>query len=184
MKRAFIIHGYVGAPNDAWKPWLKESLEERGFVVAAPQMPDPDQPKLSRWVRTIEDVVGSPDPDCYFVGHSLGCATILRYLESLPEGGRVGGCVFVAGFAASHKPEFETFFQSPIDWDKVRAACNKYVAVYSDNDVWVSLRNSETFEAELGAKVFVEQFKGHFGADDGITELPVALDAILEFVAE
>lgn len=184
MKRAFIIHGYVGVPDDAWKPWLKHGLEEQGFNVASPAMPDPDQPKLSEWVRTVQEAVGRPDPDCYFVGHSLGCATILRYLESLPDGERVGGCVFVAAFASSGRPELQTFFESPLDWSKVRAACNKYVAVYSDNDVWVSVGNAATFERELGSKIVVEQFKGHFGADDGITELPVALDSILEFAAE
>lgn len=46
----------------------------------------------------IKDVVGEPDLNTYFAGHSLGLIAILRYLEILPETQKVGGCVFVAGF--------------------------------------------------------------------------------------
>lgn len=43
-------------------------------------------------------MVGVPDEQTYFVGHSLGCQAIARYLESLSESIKVGGVVFVAGF--------------------------------------------------------------------------------------
>ncbi len=40
MKRVFIVHGWDGHPDEQWFPWLKQSLEEKGYCVEVPQMPD------------------------------------------------------------------------------------------------------------------------------------------------
>jgi len=42
-ERAFIIHGYLGYPTEAWLPWLKAMLEKRGYQVWLPAMPHPDR---------------------------------------------------------------------------------------------------------------------------------------------
>jgi len=34
-KRAFLIHGWAGSPDEGWRPWLKTELEKRGFRVFA-----------------------------------------------------------------------------------------------------------------------------------------------------
>ena len=97
-KRAFLIHGWGGSPNEGWRPWLKNKLEQQGFEVFVPAMPDTNYPKLDAWLDKLEQAVGTPDENCYFVGHSLGCITILRYLEKLEEGQKVNTVVLVAGF--------------------------------------------------------------------------------------
>ena len=43
-KRAFIIHGWDGYPEEGWFPWLKAELEQRGFTVEIPSMPHPAEP--------------------------------------------------------------------------------------------------------------------------------------------
>ena len=125
----------------------------------------------------------------YFVGHSMGCQTIARYLEGLPANLKVGGAVFVAGFfkrltnleddATVHNVADE-WLKSPLDLYKVKPHIDKCVAIFSDDDPYVSLDNQEEYRDELGAKIIIESSKGHFSGSTGTTELPVALESVLE----
>ena len=100
-KRVFIIHGWEGFPEEGWFPWLKKELELRGFEVFVPQMPDADYPRIEKWVAVVSQIVGVVDESVYFIGHSMGCQAIARYLETLPERIKIGGAIFVAGFFKS-----------------------------------------------------------------------------------
>jgi len=61
-------------------------------------MSSSDEPRINIWTPFLKKIVNNPDQDTYLVGHSMGCQAIARYLESLPEGVKLGGVVFVAGF--------------------------------------------------------------------------------------
>ncbi len=98
VKKVIIIHGWEGSPQADWFPWLKKELKAKGFVVEVPAMPDTMHPTLESWLVHLKKVTGEPNENTYFVGHSLGVITILRYLESL-EDKKVGGIVLVAGFS-------------------------------------------------------------------------------------
>jgi len=177
-KRAFLIHGWEGYPEEGWRPWLKSQLEKSGFTVIVPAMPDTKHPTLSAWLGCLAKTVGTPDSECYFVGHSLGCITILRYLESIPQ--EVGGAVLVAGFSSNlGYDELESFFTKPIDWELIRKNCKKFVAIHSDNDKFVSLHYADIFKEKLGADVVVQHDMKHFSGSDGVMELPAARDAVL-----
>lgn len=186
QKRVFLIHAWGGKPGDVWFPWLKRELEKRGFIVIAPEMPDTETPKIENWVPYLAKLVGEPDEDTYFLGHSIGCQTIARYLAGLPEEKKAGGVVFVAGFAEyvtglteEEQVIMDSWTRTPIDWSKVRNHAKKFVAIHSDNDPYVPLDNAKFFKEKLGAEVSVEQGKGHFDEESGVTELPSALHAIL-----
>ncbi|MBU0666612.1 MAG: alpha/beta hydrolase [Nanoarchaeota archaeon] len=88
-KRVFMVHGWEGYPENHWFPWLKKELETKGFEVFVPAMPDTDHPKMGAWLEHLTKITRAPDKDCYFIGHSLGCITILRYLETLQENQKV-----------------------------------------------------------------------------------------------
>ena len=83
MKRVFLIHGWEGRPDNHWFPYLTLELKANGFDVSAPQMPHAAEPKVAEWLAFLKDYVGKPDEETYFVGHSLGCITIARYLAEL-----------------------------------------------------------------------------------------------------
>jgi predicted alpha/beta hydrolase family esterase len=181
QKRVFFIHGWEGSPNEGWRPRLKERLEEKGFTVINFSMPDPDYPQMNEWVVTFSDAVGEPDKDCYFVGHSLGCITILRYLESLPEGKKVGGVLLVAAFTEDLGiNEIKNFFIKDINWGKIKKHCNNFIVLLSDNDHYVPLSYGDTFKEKLNAKIIIKHNLGHFNGDDVVRELPAVLNAALE----
>lgn len=189
MKRVFIIHGWDGYPEEGWFPWLKRELEKKGFEVFVPQLPDADSPRIEKWVPALAKVVNEPDRNTFFVGHSMGCQTIVRYLETLPEDARVSGVVFVAGFfkrltGLEPGPDIEEvvehWLSRPVDLLEVKKRLVQSVAVFSDDDPYVPLDNQEDFKSKLGSKIIVEHNKGHFNARAGVIELPVVLDELLK----
>lgn len=185
MKRAFLIHGWEGSPENGWSPWLKKKLEEKGFEVIVPAMPDTATPTINKWVSYLLKIVGIPDENTYFVGHSLGCITILRYLETLKENQKVGGVILVAGFAHDleydgYKDELSSFFQTSLNWKEIKKHCDKFIVIHSDDDPWVPLKHNAIFKEKLGAEAIVMSGMKHFAGDEGITELPIALNSVLE----
>lgn len=185
-KRVFIIHGWGGNPDEGWLPWLKRELEASGFSVFAPAMPDSDRPNAETWVAHLASNVGIPDESTFFVGHSIGCLTILKYLEAAE--GPVGGAVFVAGWfsltpEAIPTPEEQEiarqWLERPIDFERVRRRTPNFTALFSDDDPDVPIENAEIFRDRIGAEIIIEHYRGHFSGSDGITELPNALIAVL-----
>lgn len=168
---------------------MKRELESRGFEVFVPQLPKPDEPRIKNWVPKLGEIVGEPDEQIYFVGHSMGCQTIARYLEGLSEDGAVGGAVFVAGFFKRltnleddevARSVADEWLKTPINLSKVKAHLKKSVAIFSDDDPYVPVDNKEEFTEALGSKIIIEHKKGHFSGSTGTLELPSALEAVLE----
>src|SRR3989344_3065372 len=193
MKRVFIIHGWDGFPEEGWFPWLKAQLETKGYKVIGPQLPEPDNPRIYNWIPAIKKAVGKVDEQTYFVGHSMGCQAIARFLESLPKNVKVGGVVFVAGYfkrltGLEDDPQVQEtdkhWLTAPLNLSKVKSHLPKSIAIFSNDDPWVPLDNQDDFRAKLGSKIIVEHNMGHFSASDYFTKkvkkLPVALKAVLE----
>ncbi|MCX6711974.1 MAG: alpha/beta hydrolase [Candidatus Woesearchaeota archaeon] len=192
MKRIFIIHGWDGFPEGDWFPWLKKELESKDFVVQVPAMPNTNEPKIDLWINFLKEIVGKPDKETYFVGHSIGCQTILRYLETLDKDIKIGGVVFVAGwinlnmdFIIKEEGDEEgpyeianPWLETKIDWNKIKVHTKNFVAIFSDNDPYVPMEDSRIFKDKLKAKIIIEHNKCHFRGIDGVTKLPIVLESI------
>src|SRR3972149_8166751 len=163
-KRAVIVHCWEGYPEYCWYPQTKKELEAAGFEVFVPAMPETDNSKLSLWFPKLQEVIGSPDENLYLIGHSIGCATILRYLENIDEAEKIGGAVFVAGFTENPGDDgSRTFFDEPFDFEKIKKSVkNGVTAIFSDNDPHVDLKFAEIFREKLGAKIIIKHKMGHF----------------------
>lgn len=193
QKRVFIVHGWDGYPEEGWFPWLKKELEACGFNVFVPQLPEPEEPRIDNWVPKLKEVVGTPNEQIYFIGHSMGCQTIARYLESLPENVIVGGAVFVAGFfkrLTNLEDDDETrsvsgeWLKTPLDLNKVKSHMRNSIAIFSDDDPYVPADNQDDFKNLLGSKIVLEHKQGHFSGSTGTTELPIVLQSVLEIAGE
>jgi hypothetical protein len=146
-------------------------------------MPDRDTPRIGTWVPKIAEVTGAPDRDTHFVGHSIGCQAILRYLQTLPDGTRVGHVVLVApwmNLTLKPRPDDERavahpWLTTPIATDKVRRIATDITCIMSDDDPEVPLTDADIFRNLLGARIVIEHAHGHFSDDSGVTRLPSAL---------
>ncbi len=182
MKRVVIVHGYKGKPNTNWKPWLKTELQAEGYTVDVPEMPNTDHPVAEEWHQTLVNTIGNPDVELYLIGHSLGCITILRYLETLASNQKVGGVILVAGFGERF-PKYtsgshDSFFDHPLDWQEIRKHSDNFVAIHSSDDPAIGLGQLELFKVNLGAKAVAVQGFGHFGSADNVYEIPIVKDEL------
>ena len=187
-KRVLIIHGWGGSPNEPMLQWLKTKIEQNGWEAVLPEMPDTENPVIEDWVKKLEEVVEDPDKDTILVGHSIGCQTILRYLEKLHPAKRVGSVVLIAPWFTLTNLESEEGWQIMKPWlnvsikeTDVTKHTPKMVAIFSDNDPFVPEENVEFFRRRFpDAKIIIEHQKGHFTEEDGVKSLQSALEAILE----
>lgn len=191
QKRVFIIHGWDGYPEEGWFPWLKKELEKRGFLVSVPAMPNAAEPRIETWIPYVHKLVGQANENTFFVGHSIGCQAIIRYLQTLPVGTKIGGAVFVAGWYNVRRLETEEeqqiagpWVNEPRDDKKIRGVVNRAIAIFSDDDPFVMPENQRSWHEKVGATIIVEHQRGHFSGSDGVTELPSALEAMLEIAGE
>ena len=180
-KRVFVVHCWDGKIEDGWYPWLKNLLEEKGVSVVMENMPNTEAPVIEEWVSKLDNLVGALDEYTYFIGHSIGCQTILRYLDSKKEIFRIGGILFVApwldllpvalgdGGDEVTKPWLET----PINFDKIKRFTDNITCIFSDNDYFVSPKQEKEFKDKLNANTVVIADKGHISGEDGVTELPI-----------
>jgi len=183
-----LIHGWTGRPTRDWFLWAKKALEEKGFEVHVPEMPDPDYPKIEPWIAKVKETVGDPRSNDILIGHSMGCQAILRYLQTLPESSKVGKVILVAGFenlkdaafvALEDWETFKPWKKAPINYGKIKQMAGSWTALFSDDDPYVSYEdNHKIFRDKLGAKIVLEHGMGHFSQEDGIRKLPILLKLI------
>jgi len=189
-KRFFIIHGWGADPNYGGIPWLKQKLEKEGFVVSVPSMPTTDHPIIKDWVDFIAKKVGKINENTILIGHSIGVQAILRYLESL-DNIKVGGLVLLAGFfnlnEKTYKNQAERKIARPwlttkINCEKIKKNTSNIIAIFSDDDPYVPINDSELFAGRLGAEIIIEHNKQHFACEGGKKEWPSTLKSALEIV--
>ena len=91
----------------------------------------------------------------------------------------------IAGFGEDlkyngYKHELASFFAAPINWAKIKSHCEKFIAIHSSDDPFVSLENGELFKQMLDAETLVIPNMKHFSGDDGVNELPSVLKSVLK----
>ena len=176
-KRVIIVHGWEGSPTADWIGWATDAFRRKGYEVRTPEMPDTDRPVIEKWVRHLRSVAGTVDENIYFIGHSIGCQTVMRFLETIDA--KAGGAIFVAGwFGLTHQSEEEKaiakpWIETPIDTAKVKTNLTHSVAVLSANDPYVPYEEAKrSFETRLGSEIITVPDAGHFTADDGFGPFP------------
>jgi predicted alpha/beta hydrolase family esterase len=177
MRKVYLVHCWGGTVTDGWYPWLAEKLREQHVGVVLAEMPDSDAPRIDKWVAKLSELVEGLSEAVFFVGHSVGCQTILRYLETqLPT--TLGGVLLVAPWfdllpAALSDGSDEIaaeWLQTPLDFAKVCQFTTSITAIFSDDDPYVSLEQVGFVQDRLKAKTLVVSGQGHISAEDDVTE--------------
>lgn len=183
-----LVHGWGGTPNGV--PWfnsLKKECENKDIKFVAPAMPDSDNPKMDRWVSKLKESVDDLNGKTYFVGHSIGCQTIIRYLSGISDDVKIGGVVFVAPWTKLNEKSIEeegeesvkivkSWVDVPINFGKARKHLDRVLVIFSDDDPYVPLSEIKVFEKELGAEVIVKNSEGHFNETVKIKEITEFLE--------
>lgn len=179
MNKIFMVHCWDGTKDDGWYPWLDEKISDENSKVIRFNMPNTENPKIEEWVSELDKQVDILDENTYFIGHSIGCQTILRYLET-KNIDKIGGILFVAPWldllpkAIGDEDSYNTAYpwiHTEINFNKIKSITDNINCIFSDNDYFVSLEQKERFEELLNAKTIIVSDKGHISAEDGVNEL-------------
>lgn len=176
--RIFLIHGWSGSPQGDWLPWATKELAAKGYEVIAPQMPDTDVPVIRPWVDYLANIVGSIRESDIFIGHSIGCQTVLRYLEK--TAGKADKIILVAPWFTLTNLEndemrhiADPWLKTPMDFSQIKTKAQDFITIFSDNDPWVPyIQNKQMFRDKLNPEIITLHNKGHMTSDEGVTQLP------------
>lgn len=187
-KRVFIIHGCPSNAERAmnsetrtydkhWIPWVKRELISRGIQTETPLMPDPWEPSYEKFKKEFEKY--SITKDSILIGHSCGCAFLVRWLGETKQ--KIFKLILVAPWKISDKnDEFrKNFYEYPID-ETIKQRV-KNITMFTANDEEDDGKKSlNIFHQALGGEVIELKARGHYTADDmGTTEFPELLEIIL-----
>ena len=184
MKKIYLVHCWDGTSSDGWYPWLAERISDKNVDLIRFDMPNTACPKIDEWVGTLNSKVDFLNDETYFIGHSIGCQTILRYLET-KKITKIGGILFVAPWldllpeAIEDEESYNTaqpWINTPIDFLFIIQFTSNINCIFSNDDYFVSIEQEKEFRNKLNAKTIIVNNKGHISQDDNVYELQEILD--------
>ena len=187
MKKAVLLHGTDGTPNDHWFPWLKKELEENGYQVYAPTLPENHTPNRD----VYEEFLKKSDwdfTDNLLVGHSSGTTTTLNLLMAdwFPK---VKASVLVGTFLNENllnehewyvPGQFDKLFVQEFDVEKIKSKCPEFIFVHGDNDPACDYNDARKFCQKLGGDFIAIKNGAHLNGSSGIVEIPEILEKLTE----
>ncbi|GAB19969.1 hypothetical protein GOEFS_098_00350 [Gordonia effusa NBRC 100432] len=168
IRRAIVIHGYLGNSQKHWFGSLTSELEDAGVAARAIDLPNPTQPRLDQWLNHLDGEIGIPDPGLLLITHSLGCLTTTAYLRQLASPFTLGGLVAVAPFyeALPTLPELDGFISDVDDpaggLRQISPNILRRIIIRSDDDPYVPPAHSDRYARGLDASVVIDPHAEHF----------------------
>ncbi len=194
MKKVIIVHGCPSNIEKAqdektrtydkhWIPWLKKNLEEKGFDVEVPLMPKPWAPDYIKFKKVFDKL--NIDENSIFVGHSCGCAFLVRWLGYTKK--KINKLILVAPWKipdeAKHKESFELkkeFYNYEIN-EFVKENVREIIIFTSNDEEEDGKKSVKIFHNTLKGKIIELKNHGHFTKGDmGTEKFPELLKEILK----
>lgn len=160
-----------------WMPWLKKELITRGITAETPLMPNPWKPVYENFKREFEKY--SINQDSVVIGHSCGCAFLIRWLGETKI--QISKLILVAPWKIPDKKDKarKAFYEYPID-KTIKSRVKKITMFIADDEVEDGKKSLEIYHRALGGKVIELEGRGHFTFNDmGTVKFPELLEEIL-----
>jgi predicted alpha/beta hydrolase family esterase len=165
-----FIHSTGGNPEEAFLPWVRARLEEKGIKTSAPILPSSEWPDREGWKQAVLSVY-DPQQETILVGRSLGGTLIPHVLENIQV-----KATFSLAAPINHLgwENLMDFFSKGPDYMAARKHVEHYEHWYSDDDPYVDLEQGKEFQELLGGEFRVFKGYSHFYN----TEFPELLQSI------
>jgi len=188
MKKVFIVHGFMSAPNAGFRPWLMSELNKLDVYACALPMPNPNEPICDEWIKEIVRAIPEPNEDIFLVGHSLGSTAILNYLETVNSDKKFGGVFLVSGPVEKLRIDdlnakirkIDNFLNHPFDFKKIKDTAEKFIIIHGDNDEKVPFSHAEEISKGLEGELVMVKGGGHLSGRDGFDSLPILLEKFVK----
>lgn len=164
-----ILPGRGNSGVDHWQSYWSMALRQSTRVL----QDEWDEPRLSDWLKRLDQVVGQGTRPAVLVGHSLGVALAVHWLTTRPPG-RVKGAFLVAPSdveSPAHTPEAARNF-APMPTTSLPVPA---LVVASANDTYVSLERAQSFAKNWGADFCNLGDAGHLNSESRLGLWPQGL---------
>lgn len=159
-----------------WIPWLKRELIAKGIPTETPLMPKPWEPDYSAFKSEFEKL--SITENTILVGHSCGCAFLVRWLGETKK--KIHKLILVAPWKIPDGTDRyrEEFYIYPID--KTITSRAEQIVMFTSNDEEDDGKESlKIFHGALGGKIIDLENHGHYTFGDmGTEEFPELIQEI------
>lgn len=178
VARSFLIlHGWQGSGPLHWQTWLADTLAVDGEEVRYPQLPDPDAPRLERWLSHLRFVLEEMPGARTVVCHSLGCVLWLRHAAGARPEHRVARVLLVAPPAPwADLPGVQGFFPVDTTPEELAAAAGSTRLVCATDDPYCPGGADAVYGAPLALPTDVLPGAAHVNVDAGYGPWPAVLE--------
>ena len=155
-----------------WIPWTKKKLILKNIKVETPIMPEPWKPVYETFKKEFEKY--KVTKDTILIGHSCGCAFLVRWLGETKQ--KINKLILVAPWKIPFpNNSVKEFYEYKID-KTIKSRVNKIVMFTADNEYEDGKKSLEIFHKVLGGKIIELKGRGHYTLDDmGTEEFPELL---------
>ncbi len=167
----YIVPRWAGNTHSDWYEWLALELNNRYKIeISILEMPDWKEPDIEKSQKFLEENIANIDENTYFIGHSVGCQAILRFVNSkLLENPslKIGGFLFVAAWFKVDKPWISMkpwLNHQQLNYELISKQVLTRKVILSDNDPFTSnfSNNKREWEEVLNSEVTVYPNRLHF----------------------
>lgn len=166
----YLIPRWAGNSHSDWYNWLTLTVESNFQAkVKRLEMPEWEEPEIEKSTEYLNSKIKKLDKNTFFIGHSVGCQAILRFLDfKLKENPSIelGGFLFVAGWFTIDKPwiSLKPWTVQNLDYNLIANQVLTRLVLISNNDPYTSkfIENKELFESKLNADVTILDQHSHF----------------------
>lgn len=183
--KIFLFHCWGGDSRSCWSGSTADYFSNKGVEVIAPNFPDTAEPQLEAWLQTIRKTIDKFEAKdkWILVGHSLGCPTILRLLESFKDGEEAKAVILVAGFAKDLGiSQIKNFVETDFNWIKIKSKAERIIVINSDNDPFIDLDEGKRMAQLLRGEFIVEHKAGHINEGSGFSKYPGLVQLIEKII--
>ena len=160
-----------------WIPWTKKELMFRGIKTETPLMPEPWAPDYEKFKKEFEKY--EVNEDTILIGHSCGCAFLVRWLGETKQ--KIRKLILVAPWKIPDEGDKfrEAFYIYPID-ETIKKRVGQITIFTADNEEEDGKKSLQIFHEALDGKIIELKSRGHYTMGDMKTEkLPELLEEIL-----
>lgn len=187
-KKCIIIHG---CPSDVekamnpetrtydkhWIPWTKKQLLANNIKTETPLMPSPWQPDYEKFKKEFEKY--DVDENTILIGHSCGCAFLVRWLGETKK--KIFKLILVAPWKIPDKDDKfrRKFYTYTID-ETIKERVKEIVMFTANDEEEDGKESLKIFHKSLDGKIIELKGRGHYTLGDMKTEeFPELIEIVL-----
>jgi predicted alpha/beta hydrolase family esterase len=159
-----------------WIPWLKQSLSEKNIQALVPLMPKPWYPNYKSWKKEFDKL--DIDKEDVLIGHSCGCAFLVRWLGETKNS--VKKLILVAPWKIPEYDREKEFYNYEINPD-IQKYFDKSITFTANDEYPDGKKSVRIFNEVLNGEIIELKYHGHYTLGDMHTEeFPELLEKVLE----